>query len=155
MPLSGHYISIFKTHENPSSLHLCCLRFSQNIFRWNTGRSSNRPTPHPSGGKKQRQTRQGTLNLGSSEKRFFPFYPSMLTQVLSTLRITGPCYRGVLDVYSRGLGSPNHQFWDPMILRVRIFQHTPGTYPGPLNQQLMEGIPFRYAPGVRWASLRF
>ena len=23
-----------------------------------------------------------------------------------------------LDVYSRGLGSPNHQFWDPMILRV-------------------------------------
>ena len=24
-----------------------------------------------------------------------------------------------LDVYSRGLGSPNHQFWDPMILRVQ------------------------------------
>ena len=23
-----------------------------------------------------------------------------------------------LDVHSRGLGSPNHQFWDPMILRV-------------------------------------
>ena len=23
-----------------------------------------------------------------------------------------------LDVYSRGLGCPNHQFWDPMILRV-------------------------------------
>ena len=71
----------------------------------------------------------------------------------STLRFWGD-FGCVYIAGVRGISKPPG-FWDPMILRVRIFQHTPGTYPGPLNQQLMEGIPFRYAPGVGWASLRF
>ena len=34
------------------------------------------------------------------------------------LRIIGPSYRGVWALYSKVLGSPNHQFWDRMMLRV-------------------------------------
>ena len=36
---------------------------------------------------------------------------------LWTLRITGPCYRLVRMCIARVLGSPNHQFRDPIILR--------------------------------------
>ena len=39
-------------------------------------------------------------------------------QNLQSLSITGPCYRGVWLCIAGGLGSPNHQFWDPMILRA-------------------------------------
>ena len=35
-----------------------------------------------------------------------------------SLRIIGPSYGGVWPCYRRVLGSPNHQLWDPMILRV-------------------------------------
>ena len=38
-----------------------------------------------------------------------------------TLRITGPfSLEGFGCVFGRGLGSPNNQFWDPMILRVYV-----------------------------------
>ena len=45
---------------------------------------------------------------------------------------------------------------------LRIFQHTPGTYPRPRTNSLCLGIPFNlgvwgglgYAPGVCWGSLR-
>ncbi len=44
-----------------------------------------------------------------------------IQRMVYTLRTIGPYYRILwrgLTMYSRGPGSPNHQSWDPMILRV-------------------------------------
>ena len=43
-----------------------------------------------------------------------------LQNIRCTLRISwDPCMEGWMTLYRRVLGSPNHQLWDPIILRVK------------------------------------
>ena len=49
----------------------------------------------------------GRIFLGENRHKYTQLEDSSINSV--TLTITGPCYGGVFGVYSRGLGSPNHQ----------------------------------------------
>ena len=54
----------------------------------------------------------------STRKRNGGCHALTSNKIHPSLKIIGPSYRGVWHVYGRVPGSPNHQFWDAMILRV-------------------------------------